>query len=180
MQLFSNSPEFFKSNNTVTEAECRFFFFFVSIYRYTEIHINLTSDGWCLQDFCKGTSRWHNNGQQLLWPRRRARWRGQRGSLHHSWRTPHPGNRSNLPRPPPAGPRCCSAREQGQVRGVKEEKCIYPCIYGWNTKCFSPPRQKELAVTAQKMLGGTDGQARNAVYLVYKHIIVHFTMSPQH
>lgn len=36
-----------------------------------------------------------------------------------------------------------------------------------NYKVLFSPKQRELAVTAQKVLGGTDGQVRNAVYLYY-------------
>lgn len=34
-------------------------------------------------------------------------------------------------------------------------------------KVLFSPKQRELAVTAQKILGGTDEQVRNAVYLYY-------------
>lgn len=154
---FSNSPKSFKSNNTVTEAECRCLFC-TYLYRSRDTQ-NLISDGWCLQDSCKGISRWHSNGQQLLWPQTRARWRGQRGSLHHSWRTPHPDSRWDLPRPPPAVPRCCSATEQGA--GCQRGQSVFMD----NTQSAFRPQAKP--VRAQKMLGGTDGQVRNAVYLYY-------------
>lgn len=104
--IFQSRPEFLKSNNTVTEANCRQFF----------IYIYLISDELCLQDFCKGTSKWHSNEQQLLWPQICARWHGQMGWLHHSWRTPHPDNRSSLPRQPPEVHRCCSVNWQGKIR----------------------------------------------------------------
>lgn len=132
--------------------------FFARLYRSRDTQ-NLISDGWCLQDSCKGISRWHSNGQQLLWPQTRARWRGQRGSLHHSWRTPHPGSRWDLPRPPPAVPRCCSATEQGA--GCQRGQSVFMD----NTQSAFRPQAKP--VRAQKMLGGTDGQVRNAVYLYY-------------
>lgn len=82
----------------------------------------ITSDE-CLQDSCRGTSRWRSNGRRPPWPRRRARWRGQKEWRRRSWRTPRPGSRSHRPTPPPPVLPCCSANE-GRIRDGKEARNV--------------------------------------------------------